>query len=121
MARLKIKEDDLLEKFIQGSGSGGQKINKTSSTVYIKHSPSGIEVKCQKTRSQSLNRYYARKELCEKIAEKVLNIKTKRKYEIEKLKRQKRKRSKRAKAKMLDNKKKRSIKKDTRKKVKDER
>ena len=62
MGRLLIKEGDLVEKFILGSGSGGQKINKTSSCVYLKHVPSGIEIKCQKTRSRDLNRLYARRE-----------------------------------------------------------
>jgi protein subunit release factor B len=52
MNKLEIREEDLLEKFILGSGSGGQKVNKTSSCVYLKHLPSGIEVKCQKDRSR---------------------------------------------------------------------
>ena len=69
MAELNIDESDLVEKFIRGSGSGGQKINKTSSCVYLLHKPSGTEVKCQTTRSQAMNRFYARRELCEKIAE----------------------------------------------------
>ena len=63
MERLGIFEKDLIEKFILGSGSGGQKINKTSSCVYLKHLPTGIEVKCQGTRSRDLNRLYARREL----------------------------------------------------------
>ncbi len=48
MMRLGISENDLVEKFILGSGSGGQKINKTSSCVYLKHIASGIEVKFQR-------------------------------------------------------------------------
>ena len=88
MALLGINEADLLEKFVQGSGSGGQKINKTSSCVYLKHLPSGRDVKCQKTRSLSLNRYYARVELCEQIEEEVLGEKSKRQQEIEKIRRQ---------------------------------
>ena len=51
MESLEIREDDLIEKFILGSGRGGQKINKTSSCVYIKHIPSGMEIKCQRDRS----------------------------------------------------------------------
>ena len=51
MEKLKIFEDDLIEKFILGSGSGGQKVNKTSSCVYLKHLPTGIEVKCQQART----------------------------------------------------------------------
>ncbi len=69
MEDLSIKDDDLIEKFILGSGSGGQKINKTSSCVYLKHIPTGIEIKCQKERSRELNRYVARKELCNRIEE----------------------------------------------------
>jgi protein subunit release factor B len=67
MAKLGIAEDDLLEKFILGSGSGGQKINKTSSCVYLKHLPSGIEVKCQANRSREMNRFQARKEICDTL------------------------------------------------------
>ena len=76
MARLGIQESDLIEKFILGSGSGGQKINKTSSCVYLKHIPTGTEVKCQKTRSRELNRLYARRDLCEKLEEKLFQEKS---------------------------------------------
>ena len=108
MAELDIKEADLAEKFITGSGSGGQKINKTASCVYLRHKPTGIEVKCQKTRSQAQNRFWARRELCEKIAEIKAGEKSKKRQAAEKIRRQKRKRSKRAKEKMLDDKSKRS-------------
>lgn len=64
-----VLEDDLVEKFIRGSGHGGQKINKTSSTVYLKHVPTGLEIKCQAGRSQAMNRYLARLELCEQLIE----------------------------------------------------
>lgn len=101
MESLHIREEDLVEKFILGSGSGGQKINKTSSCVYLKHLQTGIEVKCQKTRSRELNRYYARKELAEKIQEKISQEKSERQKEIEKIRRQKKKRSKRAQQKIL--------------------
>lgn len=67
MARLRLAEDDLVEKFVLGSGSGGQKINKTSSCVYLKHLPSGIEVKCQAHRSREMNRFQARIELCDRL------------------------------------------------------
>ena len=117
MNTLGIEEADLIEKFVQGSGSGGQKINKTSSCVYLKHIPTGKEVKCQKTRSLSLNRYYARVELCEEIEEELLGIKSKRQQEIEKIRRQKRRRSRKQRAKMLDDKHKHSEKKELRKPV----
>lgn len=114
MERLGIKEEDLIEKFILGSGSGGQKINKTSSCVYLKHIPSGIEVKCQKERSRELNRYYARKELCERLEEKIEHKKSERQQQIEKIRRQKRRRSRKSKAKMLADKKLHSEKKSLR-------
>lgn len=118
MSQLGIVESDLLEKFVQGSGSGGQKINKTSSCVYLKHEPSGREIKCQRTRSLSINRYYARVELCEQIEEEVLGEKSKRQQEIEKIRRQKRRRSRKQRAKMLDDKHKHSEKKEFRRPVK---
>lgn len=101
MTNLGIHENDLVEKFVLGSGSGGQKINKTSSCVYLKHLPTGIEVKCQRDRSRELNRLFARRELCDKIEEKILQEKSKRQKEFEKIRRQKRRRSKRAQQKVL--------------------
>jgi protein subunit release factor B len=105
MQRLGIRESDIAEKFIHGGGKGGQKINKTASCVYLKHLPTGIEVKCQAERSQLLNRFLARRILAEKIERKILGEQSARIQEIEKIRRQKRKRSKRAKQKMLDAKK----------------
>ena len=105
MQRLGIKDEDLIEKFILGSGSGGQKINKTSSCVYLKHIPTGIEVKCQKERSRALNRFWARRELCEKLESQLKNIKTEKQQISEKIRRQKRRRSRRSKEKMLAEKK----------------
>lgn len=70
MERLRIREADLVEKFVQGSGPGGQKINKTSSSVYLKHLPSRIEIQCQETRSRDRNREIARERLCDRIEQK---------------------------------------------------
>lgn len=67
MKALNVKEEDILEKFVRSSGKGGQKVNKTSSCVYLKHMPTGIEVKCMTDRSQSINRFLARRELIERI------------------------------------------------------
>ncbi|CAN8072354.1 unnamed protein product [Agarophyton chilense] len=64
-----IKEDDLIEDFVRGSGSGGQKVNKTSNCVVLKHKPSGITVKCQQTRSREQNRKLARGILQRKLDE----------------------------------------------------
>lgn len=65
MAACGLTEQDLDEHFVRSSGPGGQRVNKTSSCVQLKHRPTGLEVKMQKTRSQLLNRYYARQRLCE--------------------------------------------------------
>jgi len=70
MERWQIRERDLEERFVLGSGSGGQKINKTSSCVYLKHRPSGVEVSCQETRSRERNREIARRRLCEHFSNK---------------------------------------------------
>lgn len=69
MRKLRLDEDSLEESFIRGTGPGGQKINKTASTVQLRHPASGIEVHCQAERSQTLNRIRAREILCEKIEE----------------------------------------------------
>lgn len=105
----------MTEKFITGSGSGGQKVNKTASCVYLKHIPSGIEVKCQQQRSRELNRYIARRELCERLEEIRDGKKSKKQQAFEKIRRQKRRRSRRAKNRMLDDKTKHSEKKGARK------
>ncbi|QVL56784.1 MAG: peptide chain release factor-like protein [Simkaniaceae bacterium] len=120
MNKLKIYEDDLIEKFILGSGSGGQKVNKTSSCVYLKHLPTGIEVKCQQDRSREMNRFLARRDLCEKIAHRIHQEKTKRQQQIEKIRQQKKRRSRRLKKKILEDKKKHSETKALRRKVKEE-
>ena len=115
MEKLGITEETLTEKFIQGSGSGGQKINKTASCVYLKHSTSGIEVKCQQQRSRELNRFIARRDLCEKLEEIRDGKKSARQQAHEKIRRQKRRRSRRSKIRMLDDKSKHSDKKSMRK------
>ena len=117
MDELGILDDDIVEKFIRASGKGGQKVNKTSSSVYLKHAPTGIEVKVQKARSRALNRFLARRLLTEKIAEVQYGIESERTKKLEKIKRQKRKRSKRAKEKMLADKKIQSEKKKLREPV----
>lgn len=117
MFSLGIHEEDLVEKFILGSGSSGQKINKTSSCVWLKHEPTGITIKCQQERSRELNRYYAHQRLCDKLNFQKNKVKSEREQAIAKIKRQKRKRSKRAKEKMLSDKKHRAVRKQGRQPV----
>ncbi len=117
MQQLGIREEDIVEDFIRGSGSGGQKVNKTSSCVQILHKPTGIEVKCQRERSQAMNRFFARRDLCDKIEERIKGVKSARQQEQEKIRRQKRRRSRRQKAIMVDNKKKHGAKKADRRSV----
>ena len=111
MQNLGIRDKDLKEIFIRSRGKGGQKLNKTSTCVYLKHLPTSIEVKCQQERSQSLNRFLARRILADKIETLALRKLSEEKKRFEKIRRQKRKRSKRAKEKMLQYKAKRSEKK----------
>jgi protein subunit release factor B len=94
----------LEESFIRSSGPGGQKVNKTSTCVFIRHLPTGLSVKCQRERSQSINRFLARRLLLDKIERMQLGIIDAEKQRIEKIRRQKRKRSKRAQEKMLEDK-----------------
>jgi protein subunit release factor B len=98
MEALGLRERDIEEKFIRSSGSGGQKVNKTSTCVYLRHIPTGIEVKCMRERSQSLNRFLARRELVEKIS-KVEGRMTSANTKMVKIRRQKAKKRKRTRAK----------------------
>jgi protein subunit release factor B len=98
---LGVNPSDLEERFIRGGGAGGQKINKTSSTVVLRHRPTGIEVRCQSERSQALNRFLARRELCDRIEERTRGALNARRQEQERIRRQKRRRSRRQKAIML--------------------
>jgi len=114
MEELGVFEKDIVEKFVRSSGRGGQKVNKTSTCVYLKHLPTKIEVKCQRERSQALNRFLARRILTEKIEQMIRGRESEERQRIEKIRRQKRKRSQRAKQKMLEEKRKQSEKKKAR-------
>jgi peptide chain release factor len=115
MERLGIKENDLIEKFILGSGRGGQNLQKTSSCVYLKHIPTGVEVKCSQERSRELNRYFARKELCDKIEGILFKEKSEKQQLFEKIRRQKRRKTRKQKQKMIEGKRALSEKKSLRK------
>ncbi|MFA4916446.1 MAG: peptide chain release factor-like protein [Syntrophales bacterium] len=101
MLKLGVRESDLRETFIRSSGPGGQKVNKTSSCVFLVHLPTGLSVKCQRERSQSLNRFLARRLLLDRIERLQLGILRAEKMRAEKIRRQKRRRSKRAQEKVL--------------------
>ncbi len=101
MLNLGVAESDLEESFIRSSGPGGQKVNKSSSCVYLIHIPTGLAVKCQRERSQALNRYLARRLLLDKIELRQKGFIAEKRDKIEKIRRQKRKRTKRAKEKIL--------------------
>ncbi len=96
MEFLDIREQDLEEKFTCSTGPGGQNVNKLATCVQLKHTPSGIEIKAQQARTQAMNRYYARKKLCEILEEKKLGKKSPAQRKIDKIRKQKQKRKSRA-------------------------
>ena len=67
LAALGVRPGEVDERFILGSGHGGQKLQKTSSCVWLRHRPTGVETRCQRERSQSANRELAWAELCAKL------------------------------------------------------
>ncbi|MFA7257731.1 MAG: peptide chain release factor-like protein [Kiritimatiellales bacterium] len=95
MQNCNLLEGDLEEKFVRSGGAGGQKVNKTSSCVYLKHIPTGLAVKVQTSRSQQLNRFYARRQLCELIENKTLGKDSSQAKKIEKIRKQKDRRRRR--------------------------
>ena len=117
MQELGVSENDFEESFVRSSGPGGQKVNKTSSCVHLVHIPTGLAVKCQRERSQTLNRHLARRLLLDKIELKQKGFIEEEREKIEKLRRQKRKRSRRAKEKILTAKHQQAQKKELRYKV----
>ena len=117
MAALGVREADIEETFVRSGGHGGQNVNKTSTCVMLLHRPSGLQVKCQATRQQGLNRFLARRLLLDKIEERQKGFVAARRDEIERIRRQKRKRSRRAKERMLADKARQSEKKVLRQKI----
>ena len=104
MAALGLREADLEERFMRSSGPGGQNVNKVATCVWLRHHPTGIEVKVQRERSQALNRFLARQRLVELLEARVLGERSARAQAIAKIRRQKRRRSRRAKERMLQEK-----------------
>lgn len=101
MQALGVREEDLEEHFIRSGGHGGQNVNKVATCVWLRHRPSGMEVKVQRERSQALNRFLARRLLLDKIETERLGRLSAEQQRIAKIRRQKRRRSRRAKEKML--------------------
>ncbi len=89
MQKCNLNEKDIEEKFVRSSGAGGQKVNKSSTCVHLKHIVSGLAVKVQKSRSQGLNRYYARKRMCELLENKLHGKESPEAKRIEKIRKQK--------------------------------
>ena len=98
MAELGVREEDLEERFVRSSGAGGQHVNKSATCVWLRHRPTGIEVKCMQERSQSINRFLARRELMERLAA-LAGQPTDADREREKVRRQKARRKRRSTAK----------------------
>ncbi len=117
MAQAAVCEDDLEESFILGGGPGGQKTNKTSNVVRLKHRPSGVQIRYGESRSREDNRWLARRALAETLLEREQNVKSEKRQLAEKKRRQKRRRSRRQKQRMLDDKKAHSEKKSARRAV----
>src|SRR5512146_1691923 len=101
MTRLGIREEEIEETFVRSGGHGGQNVNKTATCVMLLHRPTGIQVKCQSTRQQGLNRFLARRLLLDKIEARQKGIADTDRAQREKIRRQKRRRSRRAKHRML--------------------
>jgi len=105
LAVIGMRTADVEERFILGSGRGGQKIQKTSSCVWLRHRPTGLEIRCQRERSQSANRELAWSELCAKLEERQRAELARHKDEREQSRRRNRQKSRGQKIRMIQSKK----------------
>ena len=119
MRAMGVRDQDIDEQFIRSSGAGGQNVNKVSSCVVLHHRPTGLRVRCQKERSQGLNRFIARRLLLDKIEASIKGVANEEARRIAKIRRQKRQRSRRAKLRLLADKRHQSDKKSMRGPVRD--
>jgi len=117
MTELGVSESELEETFVRSGGHGGQNVNKTSTCVMLLHRPTGLQVKCQSTRQQGLNRFLARRLLLDKIEALRKGYVVAERARVEKIRRQKRRRSRRSKQRMLADKSHHATKKDSRRPV----
>ena len=91
-----LREADLEERFVTSGGPGGQKVNRSATCVYLRHVPTGLDVKMQEARSQALNRFLARRRMCELLEERSLGAKSPEALRRERLRKQTDRRRRRA-------------------------